>query len=156
MRKMFAAAAVAAVMAVASAAQAQTYVAGAVGVDPSQGTELSGSVALGYDFGTTRAEVAYTDLRNLTSFEADGQVLSINGFYEPIAIAGITPFVTGGVGYGKVTAAGFKDQGLVYNVGAGASFELNDNWTVQADYRRYFDASEIDADVVQVGLRYQF
>lgn len=141
-------------------AQAQDYVRGAVGEDV-------GTLAAGRDFGVLRGEVAYTQLQEIGTFNQNARVLSVNGYFEPVTLGAITPYVTAGVGYGQVRSVGYRDDGFLTNAGAGVDLDLNDNWTLNAEWRTFFtgdireraqgaDRPAFNQDTVSVGVKYKF
>lgn len=148
-----------AALAMAAPAVAQDYVRGSVGEEVS-------SVAAGRDWGAFRGEVAYDSLTDVGDFRQTGRILSVNGYLEPVTIGPVTPYLTGGIGYGQIRSVGFSEDGVIANAGAGASWALTDNWAVNAEWRTYFtgDVRErikggtdnFSTDVVSVGVRYRF
>lgn len=159
MRKTLVALAGVLALAATSPVMAQDYLSGNVGDDNT-------TVALGRDFGTTRAEIQYASLTNVGQFSQDARVLSVNGYLQPYSFGPVTPYLTAGVGFGQISGAGQSDEGFVANAGLGADYELNDNWVLNAEWRTYTgdvrervrgDRSDnFNADVASIGVRYRF
>ena len=135
----------------------------------------AGGVAAGYDFGQVRVEGEY--FRSSNGDNGGGRIgnvktdtLSLNVYAEPFTFRNVTPFVVGGVGYTWADGSGVrsdKSDGMVYTVGAGASYSLTANWSLVGQYR-YSIADDIQvrqndgsfdnykAHIVTVGVRYGF
>lgn len=139
---------------------AQDYVAGRVGED-------SSAVAAGVEYGPVRGEVSYTSLSDIGTFNQRARVLSVNGYFTPVTIGPVTPYVTAGVGYGQIRSPNYRDDGLVTNAGVGADWALTDNWSLAGEWRTFFtgdvreraqgaDRPAFNQDTVTVGLKYRF
>ena len=98
---------------------------------------------------------------------------TVNIFYDFLPIAGITPYVGGGLGASandkslgifldshgnRFTASGSSGTEGLGLVEAGASYPLADNLAITASYRymHFFDAGEDIAHIVKMGVRYTF
>lgn len=156
------------------------------------GVALTG--AGGYDFGSIRIEAALAyqknDLDKIQlhntglSFDASGELTSIagmiNGYYQFLNTKPFTPFLTVGLGVGKVELEDFAsiglnfgsddDTSLVYQIGAGCSYAITPKMAFDLQYR-YVNAPDIELDVtgsgekqevdcatnnIYAGLRYNF
>ena len=106
------------------------------------GVGAAGGVALGNGL---RAELEGIFNRNDFSDQVDGETLKgsaatafVNVLYD-FQLGGISPYVGAGVGYGstslKVDEDSVHDQGVAWQLRAGASFPVNDVLTVDAGYR---------------------
>ena len=103
----------------------------------------------------------------------------VNGYYDFANDSGFTPYVGAGIGYAK-TDVTFKpsgvgiidddDNGLAYQVMAGATYSFNERWDVfgQYTYRSVEDGKykvdlfpanlevENKSNLIEVGIRYKF
>jgi opacity protein-like surface antigen len=77
-----------------------------------------------------------------------------NVLYD-FSMGGITPYIGAGVGYGsstfEVDGDSIHDQGVVWQIKAGASFPLNDTLTVDVGYR-YMDMAPWEASIEDVDI----
>ena len=182
MKKIIAVVAVAAAMFAAGAASAApldflkgNYVEGSLGTDfvNDRHTSPNFSVAIGKDLGMVRGELAYSGTRDANTNVKLGDVgtnlISANLYVQPVVIYGVTPYVEGGVGYGQVYNGGVvgRRDGVVFNVGVGASYPLTSDIDMVVGYRHYVAedvkirqtvalTEQYRSDAVTVGLRYTF
>ena len=141
--------------------------------------------AVGYDFGDYRieSELAYqaNDMDKGTmrvtvpgeGSESDSAPMSgdvssftilINGYYDFFKDSVLRPYITAGIGYSfvdiEIESESDDDSVFAYQVGAGITYEMNENITWDLRYR-YFDTSdpldlEYSSHSVTAGLRYYF
>jgi opacity protein-like surface antigen len=126
-------------------------------------------VALGKDFGALRLEGEYLGSRSVNGNainSVNSNLGNVNLYVQPFKLGAVTPFVDAGIGYGSVEDRA-SQNGLVFNLGAGASVPISTKLALVGRYR-YFLADnvtvgptpalskEYDASVVTVGLRYTF
>ncbi|HEY9079443.1 OmpA family protein [Magnetovibrio sp.] len=149
---------------------------------------LAGAVALGYDYASpwrTEVELARraVGLDKVAGANASGDLsatsLMGNVLYDFDVSSRFTPYLGVGVGAGRVNfdnASPFgaspiddTDTGLAMQAIAGASYELQDNLDLFADYRYFTTRNldmrtvagnsasfDVDAHTVMVGLRFSF
>lgn len=176
--KMIASLVAVAAMAVATSAAAGPldglYAQGTVGVtqQDARNDGVAYSAALGKDFGAIRAEVEYTGSRGANDDklgDVASNLVSLNAYIEPITIAGVTPFVGAGVGYGQLYHGGVVGDrsGVVFNGTVGGSYNLTEKLAVVGQYR-YNIAKDVEvlkaggkteayrASVISAGVRYTF
>lgn len=130
--------------------------------------------AAGLDFGAVRTEIelGYFDMGgnggNLGAVQ--NTLAGLNVFVEPVTVAGFTPYVGGGVGYGWFSGTGHNtrnEDSIVYNVGGGVTYAIVKNWMLDVGYRYYVsderdivadgnDGDHYKAHVVSAGVRYNF
>jgi hypothetical protein len=109
------------------------------------------SVAVGRDFGAVRAEVEYYGA-NLGNY-GQAHTGNVNVYLEPVKLGNFTPFIGGGVGYGRI----INEQSVVLNAQVGTSYALTSDLNVVAAYR--YTAVQADGEhtsAATVGLRYTF
>jgi len=135
------------------------YGAGSVGVNFATGTDTNdvlddngwqGSLAFGNRVQEhVRVEAEYQYLEN--DGDLDINSIMANGYYDFGTWGNITPYATTGIGIGWFNGEGFKSEhSMVWKLGAGADYAINDVWSVGARYT-YFDAiDDIDYDTNQV------
>lgn len=115
------------------------------------------SVAAGRDFGLVRAEVEYLG-SNLGHY-GTLQSANINAYIQPITIDKVTPFIGGGVGYGRLGGHGYGVNATLLNAQVGASYPLTSKLKAVVAYR-YEQAETGNAgehtSAVTAGLRYTF
>lgn len=115
--------------------------------------------------------------------DVDSHTLFVNAYYDIETGTAFTPYVGGGIGAawnhtdakGTAIATGASENfnkttaNFAWNLAAGCSYDLTDNWKLSAGYR-YLDlgkvewgndvlslkSDDITAHEVTVGLRYQF
>lgn len=127
--------------------------------------------AVGYDLGNNarvEGEVAYrtADLDRVSgpgSFALTGElnVLSflLNGYYDIKVDAPVTPFITGGIGFANTeiedSGDSVDDNVFAYQIGAGLSYAVNNQMTLDCGYR-YMGTSdpEFEDSGVQVDSEY--
>lgn len=140
--------------------------------------------AVGYDFaGPFRVEGEYgwqkndldqlsyhNQLGNFQQGDLKTQTLMVNGYYDVDTGSPWSPFVGAGIGWAKVdldTPAlplGDNDDVFAYQLMAGVSYAIDDQWSVDAQYRFFGtqDATIQDADFsmnsndLMIGIRYNF
>lgn len=131
------------------------------------------AVALGYQFTPlTRVELEAgyrnNDIDGAPG-DADTWTWMVNAFWDFKNDTRFTPYIGGGIGwaYQNIDSAGVddSDNAFVYQVGGGASYNLNQNWALTADYR-WVDTGDFDygaggdedysAHEVRAGVRYTF
>lgn len=130
---------------------------------------MSYSAGLGYDFGPIRVEGEARRISSSTNvFGTDVQAsatnYSVNGFFEPIAIGNVTPYIMGGVGKlnGKLAVPIFGSisaDATSYQWGAGAGFALTDAVTLDAGWRHIkadgLKGVDFGGDIFSVGARFK-
>jgi len=136
------------------------YGSGNIGINFATGTDVEdidfdegwqGSVALGnriQEHIRVEAEYQYLDTDN----DVDVNSIMGNGYYDFGTWGNVTPYVTTGIGIAWFNGEGFdSDHSMVWKLGAGADYAVNDKWSVGARYT-YFDAIDgIDYDTNLVG-----
>jgi opacity protein-like surface antigen len=147
------------------------------------------NVAPGYDFGAFRleCELAYQisefDKENVTvtipgegtesvGVEFGGDVTSLsvlfNGYYDFLEGSAFRPYITAGVGQARLDVQVEGDSGddsaLAYQFGAGVSYDMSENVTLDFRYR-YFATADVDFYGLEIentghsvlfGVRYSF
>lgn len=151
---------------------------------------LGGSVAIGVSTavkgGAVRAELEYNkneDAEKTHTVSAMGvnfngklkvesQSLMLNGYYDIDTGTKFTPYVGAGIGYAKIKGSlsvlgiseSIDDNNFAWQIGAGASYALTNNVSVDAGYR-YVDYGDFTEDEVKldtsahelyIGARYTF
>lgn len=166
----------------ASTAEEGPYVSGSVGIgipgtwkedfggdhDMKTGIVLDG--AIGYNFGTTRAEVAVGyQQHDFNIFDEDVSFLTImaNGYYDFDMDSAARPYLMAGAGMASVDMSWADDPRSIFawQVGAGLGFKVADNTTLDLGYR-YFRPTDLNSPGfgevkweghnILAGLRYQF
>lgn len=152
------------------------YIAGqAGGTFPSDDFDDGGSyaLALGYQFSPMmRAELEgayrHTDLEDAPG-DADTYTAMLNAFWDFKNDTRFTPYIGAGIGWAfqSIDSGPIDDDdnAFVYQLGAGASYNLTQNWALTADYR-WVDTADFDYDggvggdfsshEVRAGVRYTF
>lgn len=108
--------------------------------------------------------------------DVNGTVFLVNGYYDFTNTSPFTPYVTAGFGYAKVEINDFvisqsgvapisdDDSGFAFQLGLGAGYEVNPNFTLDLRWR-YFSTEDpkfgdVDAEIgshqVIFGVRYSF
>ncbi len=118
------------------------------------GINLEGAVGSRFDNVRLEAELGYqTKDLDLAGVTGNWKILSVlaNGYYD-FYTEGIQPYVTAGIGAGRVTLSDFITEGqqfkwdgatkLAYQLGAGVAIPLNKNISLDARYR-YFALSDV-------------
>lgn len=165
----------------ASYAEDGPYISGSVGIgipgtwkedwggenDMKTGIVLDGAV--GYNFGTTRAEVAVGyQQHDFNTSDADVSFLTImaNGYYDIDMESDVRPYLMVGAGMASVDMSWVNNPRSIFawQAGAGLGFKVSDNTTFDLGYR-YFRPTDLDSNFGDVkweghnilaGLRYQF
>lgn len=154
------------------------YISGSAGGAFPTGNDLenggSYDLSIGYQFAPmVRAELegAYrnTDIEGAPG-DADTYTAMLNAFWDFKNDTRFTPYIMGGLGWSwqHVDTTGFDgtDNAFVYQLGAGASYNLTQNWALTADYR-WVDTSDYDfgfaggdedyaSHELRAGVRYTF
>lgn len=154
------------------------------------GGSLAAGVAAQLNSGALRTELEFIHNADIKDrYTMDGwettsklrtQAYMLNFYYDFDTDSKFTPYVGAGVGYAKVKAnlinnnINTSDNNLAWQLGAGISYAMNDNLSIDAGYRYmdYGDLSETSswgrqgflvkssldtsANEVYVGLRYSF
>lgn len=115
------------------------------------------SVAAGRDFGLVRAEVEY--LGSNLGGHGTLQSANVNAYIQPVTVYNVTPFVGGGIGYGRLDGHGFGENATLLNAQVGASYPLTTKLKAVVAYR--YEAAETGnagdhTSAVTAGLRYTF
>lgn len=120
----------------------------------SYGGGASWSVAGGRDFGLVRAEVEYLGA-NIGNY-GTAQTVNVNAYVQPITIANFTPFIGGGIGYGRIVG----HDATVLNAQVGTSYPLTTKLKAVVAYRyttdQFGNATGASTSAVTAGLRYTF
>jgi len=137
------------------------YVSGTVGFNFLTGTDLDdifddngwqGSIALGNRVQEhIRLEAEYQYLNGDDGLDVN--TIMGNVYYDFGTWAKFTPYATTGIGIGWFNADDFStDDSMVWKLGAGVDYAINDTFSVGARYT-YFDAiDDIDYDSNQIGV----
>ena len=128
------------------------------GTDLSESRDTAVSLTAGYS--VTRNIAVEATLAH--AFDNGSRAGGQTGFVNVVAgmpVGPITPYVLAGAGVG-VNGAGDSDKGMegLWNVGAGASYNVTRNWQLDARYR-YVDAISATREaehVVSLGVNYKF
>lgn len=159
--------------------------------------DLGGAIAFGSAFqvpyGNIRAELeynkkadtesSYVDWGDVYKTKIETQSFMLNAYYDINTGTKFTPYIGIGLGYAQIKAqdqywseyyGDIKDTNFSWQIGAGISYSINDNFVVDAGYRYidFGDLSEtqnyngpgfdetnefdITANEFYLGLRYQF
>ena len=144
---------------------------------------VGGSIAVGFssktDLGGMRAELEYNynqdsedKILGLISTKVKTQSVMLNAYYDVPTGTILTPFVGGGIGYGKIKgqmsygafSESMEDDKFVWQVGAGIGAKLTENVIFDVGYR-YVDWGSSSQGVVSIdttsheaylGIRYEF
>ena len=144
------------------------YGAGSAGVNFATGTDTvdvlddngwQGSLAFGNRIQEhVRVEAEYQYLNN--DGDLDVNSIMANGYYDFGTWSNVTPYVTTGVGIGwfNMDRYDFSDNSMVYKLGAGADYAINDVWSVGARYTHFncVDSFKVDRDQVSAVVTMKF
>lgn len=77
--------------------------------------------------------------------KVDSNILSVNGYIEPITYNNFTPFATAGLGYGFFSGKGsvLNHEVPIVNIGAGSSYIINGNWALVGEYRYFTSTNDV-------------
>lgn len=169
-----------------------------VGTESDNDTVFSGGVAVGYDFTPIRSELEFLMLADVTG---EGSIGGINGavmdysvktlmanvYYDFNTSTNFTPYVMAGLGFAFVDTEfsdtrGFNlsgdgdDSNFAWAVGLGVGYDINENITLDAEYRFMnlgsvetstalngvsipngtIDTDDLYANMFHIGVRYNF
>jgi opacity protein-like surface antigen len=121
------------------------------------GTHLSPNLRLEGELFRSEADVEGAGV------ESEATVGMGNLYWDFGDVAGFTPFVGAGAGYGQFEAGAFEDEGFAYQLTAGASAAFTDRLTGELAYKFVqapdleFAGTDVDYDssFVTAGLRYR-
>ena len=120
----------------------------------SYGGGAAWSVAGGRDFGLVRAEVEYLGA-NIGHY-GTAQTVNVNAYIQPVTIDKFTPFIGGGIGYGRIVG----HDATVLNAQVGTSYPLTTKLKAVVAYRYTTDqfngSTGASTSAVTAGLRYTF
>lgn len=144
---------------------------------------FGGSIAAGTSikmpYGAVRTELEYNQndtakkkLFGIIKTELETQSIMVNAYYDIDTGTKITPYLGGGIGYSKIKgkmsvlglSAKMDDNTFTWQLGAGASYALTNNISLDAGYRYvdYGDFNEYDSKIdatsneLYIGARYTF
>lgn len=141
------------------------------------GGSMAAGTSIKMPYGAVRTEIEYNQndtaqkkLLGIIKTKLESQSVMVNAYYDIDMGTKITPYIGGGLGYAKIKGKmpalnlSMDDNTFAWQLGAGASYVLTNNISLDAGYRYvdYGDFSEYGSKIdttsneLYIGVRYTF